>query len=76
MTMNVKIAEPVEAAVLDAAHIGHIQGAFGTILHGDVAPRETWRHRLTTLLAILGPGLIVMAGEHRHGDLHPAAPAW
>jgi Mn2+/Fe2+ NRAMP family transporter len=67
MTMNVKIAEPVEAAVLDAAHIGHIQGAFGTILHGDVAPRETWRHRLTTLLAILGPGLIVMAGDNDAG---------
>ncbi len=67
MTMNVKIAEPVEAAVLDAAHIGHIQGAFGTILHGDVAPRKTWKHRLTTLLAIMGPGLIVMAGDNDAG---------
>jgi Mn2+/Fe2+ NRAMP family transporter len=67
MTVNVKIAEPVEAAVLDAAHIGHIQGAFGTILHGDVAPRKTWKHRLTTLLAILGPGLIVMAGDNDAG---------
>src|SRR5260370_6415153 len=53
--------------VLDDAHIGHIQGAFGTILHGDVAPRETWRHRLTTLLAILGPGLIVMVGDNDAG---------
>ena len=67
MTMNVKIVEPVEAAVLDDAHIGHIQGAFGTILHGDVAPRETWKHRLTTLLAIIGPGLIVMAGDNDAG---------
>ena len=67
MTMNVKIVEPVEAAVLDRAHIGHIQGAFGTILHGDVAPRKTWKHRLTTLLAILGPGLIVMAGDNDAG---------
>jgi Mn2+/Fe2+ NRAMP family transporter len=67
MTMNVKIAEPVEAAVLDVAHIGHIQGAFGTILHGDVAPRKTWKHRLTTLLAIIGPGLIVMAGDNDAG---------
>jgi NRAMP (natural resistance-associated macrophage protein)-like metal ion transporter len=67
MTMNVRIAEPVEAAVLDAAHIGHIRGAFGTILHGDVAPRTTWRRRLTTLLAILGPGLIVMAGDNDAG---------
>jgi Mn2+/Fe2+ NRAMP family transporter len=67
MTLNVKIAEPVEAAALDAAHIGHIQGAFGTILHGDVAPRETWKHRLVTLLAIMGPGLIVMAGDNDAG---------
>src|SRR6202161_476073 len=67
MTMNVKIAEAVEAAVLDVAHIGHIQGAFGTILHGDVAPRKTWKHRLTTLLAILGPGLIVMVGDNDAG---------
>jgi NRAMP (natural resistance-associated macrophage protein)-like metal ion transporter len=67
MTVNVKIAEPVETAVLDEAHIGHIHGAFGTILHGDVAPRETWRHRLTTLLAIVGPGLIVMVGDNDAG---------
>ena len=67
MTVNVKIAEPVETAVLDEAHVGHIHGAFGTILHGDVAPRETWRHRLTTLLAIVGPGLIVMVGDNDAG---------
>ena len=67
MTMNVRIAEPVEAAVLDAAHIGHIRGAFGTILRGDVAPRKTWKRRLTTLLVILGPGLIVMAGDNDAG---------
>ncbi len=67
MTMNVHIAEPVEAAVLDAAHIGHIRGAFGTILHGDVATRDTWRRRLATLLAVIGPGLIVMAGDNDAG---------
>src|SRR5579863_9385892 len=67
MTINVKIAEPVETAVLDSAHVGHIHGAFGTILHGDVAPRKTWKHRLTTLLAILGPGLIVMVGDNDAG---------
>ena len=67
MTMNINIVEPVETAVLDAAHIGHIKGAFGTILHGDTAPRETWKHRLATLLAIIGPGLIVMAGDNDAG---------
>jgi hypothetical protein len=67
MTINVQVAEPVETAVLDDAHVGHIHGAFGTILHGDVAPRNTWRHRLTTLLAIVGPGLIVMVGDNDAG---------
>src|SRR5579859_3699049 len=66
MTAKADIKGPV-TAVLDDAHLGHIQGAFGTILHGDVAPRETWRHRLTTLLAIIGPGLIVMCGDNDAG---------
>ncbi len=66
MTAKATIMEPV-TAVLDDAHIGHIQGAFGTILHGDVAPRTTWKHHLTTLLAIIGPGLIVMAGDNDAG---------
>src|ERR1700677_3041719 len=66
MTAKANFKGPV-TAVLDDAHLGHIQGAFGTILHGDVAPRETWKHRLTTLLAIIGPGLIVMAGDNDAG---------
>src|SRR5271166_6388199 len=66
--MNIRVnPENARAAVLDAAHIGHIQGAFGTILQGDVAPRQTWKHRLVTLMAILGPGLIVMAGDNDAG---------
>jgi Mn2+/Fe2+ NRAMP family transporter len=67
MTINVNVTAPVETAVLDEAHVGNIHGAFGTILHGDVAPRETWRRRLTTLLAIVGPGLIVMVGDNDAG---------
>ncbi|HEV3489257.1 MAG TPA: NRAMP family divalent metal transporter [Reyranella sp.] len=54
-------------AVLDEAHIGDIRGALGTIRHGDVAPRETWRARARTLFAILGPGLIVMVGDNDAG---------
>ena len=67
MTINVKIDPTARTAVLDEAHIGNIQGAFGTILHGDVAPRKTLKHQLTTLLAIIGPGLIVMAGDNDAG---------
>jgi len=67
MTINVKIDLAAGTAVLDEAHVGAIHGAFGTILHGDVAPRKSLKHRLTTLLAILGPGLIVMAGDNDAG---------
>ena len=67
MTMNVKASELADAAVLDEAHVGHIHGAFGTILQSDVGPRTNWRRRLTTLLAILGPGLIVMVGDNDAG---------
>ena len=66
MTMKATITEPV-TAVLDDAHVGHIHGAFGTILQGDTAPRQSWKHRLSTLLAIIGPGLIVMAGDNDAG---------
>ena len=44
------------SAALDDAHVGHIHGAFGTILHGDHGPRIGWQARLKTLLAILRPG--------------------
>ena len=53
--------------VLDSAHVGDIRGAFGTIKHGDTRPRETWRHRWQTLMAIIGPGLIVMVGDNDAG---------
>ena len=54
-------------AVLDELHVGHIHGALGTILHGDHGPRTGWRARFKTLLAILGPGLIVMVGDNDAG---------
>ena len=56
-----------QSAVLDEAHIGHIDGALGTIRHGDVASRTGWVAKLKTLLAILGPGLIVMVGDNDAG---------
>ncbi|MBV9521783.1 MAG: hypothetical protein JO010_03260, partial [Alphaproteobacteria bacterium] len=36
----------LRVAVLDEAHLGHIEGALGTIIHGDVAPRAGWGARL------------------------------
>jgi Mn2+/Fe2+ NRAMP family transporter len=58
---------PLPSAVFGEAHIGHINGALGTIRHGDIAPRIGWLARLKTLLAILGPGLIVMVGDNDAG---------
>ncbi len=54
-------------AVLDEAHVGHIHGAFGTILSHDTGRRNGWRAKLATLFAILGPGLIVMVGDNDAG---------
>jgi Mn2+/Fe2+ NRAMP family transporter len=61
------IQTAANGAVLDDAHVGHIRGAFGTILQGDVAPRTSFVARLKTLLAIMGPGLIVMVGDNDAG---------
>ncbi len=68
MTLITEIdTELHRGAVLDDAHIGHIHGALGTILHDDHGPRQGWRAKLKTLLAILGPGLIVMVGDNDAG---------
>ncbi|MGN6316157.1 NRAMP family divalent metal transporter [Trinickia sp.] len=58
---------PARRTVLDEAHVGDIKGAFGTIAHHDTAPRRGWAARVRTLLAILGPGLIVMVGDNDAG---------
>ncbi len=54
-------------AVLDDAHVGDIRGALGTIKQGDTAPRNGIPAKLKTLLAIIGPGLIVMVGDNDAG---------
>src|SRR5215468_1882247 len=53
--------------VLDDAHVGDIHGAFGTIRAGDLAARGTLSAKLKTLLAVVGPGLIVMIGDNDAG---------
>ena len=63
------------SAVLDEAHVGDIHGAFGTIKLSDVTPRRTWRRRLLTLAAIVGPGIIVMVGDNDAGGVSTYAQA-
>jgi Mn2+/Fe2+ NRAMP family transporter len=55
-------------AVLDPAHVGDIQGAFGTIKQHEEAHRGL-RSRGLALLAIIGPGLIVMVGDNDAGGV-------
>ena len=58
---------PHPYAALDSAHVGAINGAFGTIAEDDTRPRATWGAKLKTLAAIVGPGLIVMVGDNDAG---------
>src|SRR6202050_4811285 len=62
------------SAVLDQAHLGDIEGAFGRIKVGDEY-QSSWRRRLTTFLAIVGPGLIVMVGDNDAGGVATYAQA-
>jgi len=57
----------MRGAQLDTEHVGDIRGGFGTIPQHDVGPRKGWWAHLKTLLAILGPGLIVMVGDNDAG---------
>jgi Mn2+/Fe2+ NRAMP family transporter len=61
--------------VLDEAHIGDIRGALGTIKLHDTGARHGARARLTALLAIMGPGLIVMVGDNDAGGVSTYAQA-
>jgi NRAMP (natural resistance-associated macrophage protein)-like metal ion transporter len=62
-------------AVLDTAHVGDIEGAFGRISVDDTDRPRTWKARLLTLLAIVGPGIIVMVGDNDAGGVATYAQA-
>ncbi len=52
-----------------------ITGAFGTISAHDEGNRRGTRARLLTLIAIIGPGLIVMVGDNDAGGVSTYAQA-
>src|SRR5580692_8806400 len=60
---------PELGAVLDEEHVGDIEGAFGTIHLEDTGARRSWKAKLLTLAAIVGPGLIVMVGDNDAGGV-------
>jgi NRAMP (natural resistance-associated macrophage protein)-like metal ion transporter len=65
--------EPPEGE--EPRHLGDIEGAFGTIREHDLAARRSWGAKALTLLAIIGPGLIVMVGDNDAGGVSTYAQA-
>lgn len=66
---------PPASAVMDSAHVGDIVGALGTIgQHENIEGRSRWQ-RFRMLLAVLGPGLIVMVGDNDAGGVATYAQA-
>jgi Mn2+/Fe2+ NRAMP family transporter len=68
------LGPPGRRAVLDDAHVGDIRGALGTVRQHAHLPRSR-RRRLLALLAIMGPGLIVMVGDNDAGGVATYAQA-
>ncbi|HEV7582630.1 MAG TPA: NRAMP family divalent metal transporter [Mycobacterium sp.] len=66
---------PQRTAVLDSAHLGDIEGAFGRIKLSDIEHPRTLKTRLLTMLAIVGPGIIVMVGDNDAGGVATYAQA-
>jgi NRAMP (natural resistance-associated macrophage protein)-like metal ion transporter len=60
---------------LDRAHIGDIEGALGTVHAFDTGPRLSGRRKLATLLAVLGPGIVVMVADNDAGTISVFAQA-
>src|ERR1700687_1501759 len=77
MAIITRTATPAvtRTAALDEAHVGDIRGALGTISVDDFAPRTGLSAKFKTLLAIVGPGLIVMCGDNDAGAFSTYAQA-
>ena len=72
---SARLAAPARSAVLDEAHLGPIEGALGRIPQGEGRESRSFKVRLLTLLAIVGPGLIVMVGDNDAGGVSTYAQA-
>src|SRR6266496_3883547 len=70
-----KGAAAIAAAPADTAHLDDIKGAFGTVRAGAHDEPASWSRRLRCLLAIMGPGLIVMFGDNDAGGVSTYAQA-
>jgi NRAMP (natural resistance-associated macrophage protein)-like metal ion transporter len=69
-TLDTVLEAPTRTtAVLDSAHVGDIEGALGRISLSDTDRPRSLKVRLATMLAIIGPGLIVMVGDNDAGGV-------
>lgn len=59
----------------DRAHRGDLKGALGFVSALDTGPRHGIRRHLTTLIAILGPGIVVMVADNDAGGISTYAEA-
>jgi Mn2+/Fe2+ NRAMP family transporter len=59
----------------DLEHAGDIRGAFGTVRIAEADRPAGWGQRLRYLLAIMGPGIIVMVGDNDAGGVATYAQA-
>ena len=71
---EIKLEKNIGAA-LDSAHVGDIHGAFGSIRIDDDNPQTGILSKAKILLAIVGPGLIVMVGDNDAGAFSTYAEA-
>ena len=62
-------------SLLDRAHRGDIIGALGRVASTDTGPRHTLRRRGLTLLAVMGPGVVVLVADNDAGGIATYAQA-
>jgi len=67
--------QPTESAVIDAAHLGDIRGAFGTVRWRQLWPARTWRRRLAVMATVMGPGLLALLADNDAGGIATYAQA-
>ncbi len=61
--------DAVDLAVVDPAHLGDIQGAWGRLPVRELAPRRSRRGRLAALAVVAGPGLLAMIADNDAGGV-------
>ena len=59
----------------DRTHRGDLKGALGVVSALDTGPRRGIRRHLATLIAILGPGIVVMVADNDAGGISTYAQA-